>query len=292
MRDKFWTSIIWIILVWISFIWGEKNYSLLEQNLPDTSYGPEWVGWTILATEYIAGPIFASQYWWKHGFAKNPFKNINEQENYVEDKIWHFWNGENITDLHYWTLKKYFGRDDPWLAMGMTFATLTGVELFDASDKEGKWGLSLWDGLSNVGGILFWYAKYKSPREIPIDVRIGIRRWDRAYLLLERATRFRQDFHSDEPNPAECCPSYHYDNYSIFKTEVIIRPYSYFYFGGAASLPVDENDCGVPGNLFGITVGFDFIRYFAKKYPTRFSPFLNTFGKYCSASIAYTYWFE
>jgi len=272
----------------------EASDSLFNATQKAEPVGPAWVGWSILATEYVAGPIIASQYWWKHAFGVNPFTNINEQEHYLEDKIWHFWNGENISDLHYWTLKRFFGKDDPLLAMGMTFVTLTGVELLDASDKEAYWGLSLWDCAFNYGGIAFWYAKHKYPDKIPVDVRIGIRRWDKAYLLMERALRFDKVFRSATSDPQECCPSFHYDNYSIFKTEVIVRPYSYFYIGGAVSLPTDENGCGSGkmGNLFGVTAGFDVIRYLAHRYPTKMTPFLNTFGKYCSASIAYTYWFE
>jgi len=254
--------------------------------------GPRWMGWTWLGIEFVAFPIVASQYWWKHAFGQNPFTHIREQEPYLEDKLWHFWNGENVTDGNYWVLKKYFDKDSPFLAMGMSFILSTAVEILDASDKDNTWGLSLLDGASNIGGILFWYAKYKYPDKIPIDVRIGFRRWDSAHLIFERALRFDATFHASEAHPDECCPSTHYDNYSIFKTEVIVRPYSYFYFGGAASLAVDENGCGKSENLFGVTVGFDAIRYLAHKYPNDFTPFLNTFGKYCSLSIAYTYWFE
>ena len=284
--------ILFFLFIYLSAVFGENPQKSLDMSAKsDTATGPKWLGWSIIGAEYVAGPIIASQYWWKHGFGRNPFKNIREQEHYTEDKMWHFWNGVNLSDLHHWTLKKYFGKDNPYLAMGMTFITLTGVECLDASDKDGKWGLSLWDEASNILGILYWYAQYKSPKEIPIDIRVGIRRWDKTYLLFRRAASFDKNFDSDHPDPEECCPSSHYDNYSIFKAEAIVRPYNYFYVGFAASLKTDDNGCGIPENLFGLTAGFDFIRFFANKYPTKFTPFLNTFGKYCSASLAYTYWF-
>ncbi|MCD6595543.1 hypothetical protein J7L68_07710 [bacterium] len=283
---------IFLITTLFAIIFGENaKTTILTSNRIDTTTGPKWVGWSIIGAEYVAGPIVASQYWWKNGFGRNPFTNINEQEHYAEDKMWHFWNGVNLSDLHYWTLKKYFGKDNPYLAMGMTFITLTGVECLDASDKDAKWGFSLLDETSNILGILYWYTKHKSPKDIPIDIRIGIRRWDKTYLLFERAVKFDKNFDSDQPDQEECCPMSHYDNYSIFKAEAIVRPYNYFYVGFAASLKTDDDGCGKPENLFGVTAGFDFIRYFANKYPTKFTPFLNTFGKYCSASLAYTYWF-
>ena len=253
---------------------------------PDTTYGPAWVGWTMLGVEYIVGPVVASHFWWQHAFGTNPFGNIGEKEPYLEDKIWHFWNGENVSHLHYWVLHDYFGKDSPWGAMGLTMLTLTAIELLDASDSKANWELSICDQLANMGGIAFWYLKHKYP-QIPVDVRIGIRRWDRFDELIKRSYEYPSNFHNPPPGQ-----NTHLDNYSILKAEIIVRPYNYFYIGFVSSLKHNENGWGIAENLFGVTAGFDALRWYANKYPGKITPFTNTFGRYVSESIATTHWFE
>jgi hypothetical protein len=257
-----------------------------QDTLSPATSGPRWAGWAILGAEYIGGPVVASQYWWQNGFGRNPLANIGEQEPYAEDKMWHFWNGENLTDLHYWTLKKYLGKDSPGLAMGLTFTTLTGIELLDGSDSDGKWKFSLWDEAADIGGIALWYLKHKYPGRVPLEVRVGIRRWDKFFLLFKRAAQFSSTF-----NTAQYGWS-HMDNYSIFKTEVIIRPKSYWYGGLAISCKTDSNGVGIPENLYGATAGFDVMRYYANRKPGRFTPWVNAFGRYLSLSLSHTHWFE
>ena len=286
MKKGFHSAVLFLTALFVSCGFCDTTDVMsVAQNEPT---GPQWVGFSLLGIEYVIGPIIASTYWWKNAFGTNPFTNILEQEHYVEDKIWHFWNGENLSDFHYWVLKKYFGKDSPWAAMGMTFLTLTAVEVLDASDAEAKWGLSLLDEMANLGGIAFWYAKHKYPN-IPIDVRVGIRRWKYADRLLKRTHTYKlinPDYVEDIPRNR----STHYDNYSIFKAEIIVRPYNFFYIGIAASLRNDENGWGLPKDLLGITVGFDVIRWYANKYPGKLTPYANSFGRYFSVSPAYTNW--
>ena len=279
------------LLLLIAMVSSLSNADSPEINAisasPKESIGPAWVGYSLLGVEYIIGPIVASQYWWNHALQVNPFTNIEDEskgEPYFEDKIWHFWNGENITDFHYWVLKRYFGKDSEWGAMGLTFLTATGVELMDASDGGGRWGFSLYDEAANISGILFWYLKHKYP-QIPVDVRVGIRRWDKVGLLIDRSWDISG---VNAPNRG----STHMDNYSILKAEIIIRPYNYLYIGLGVSLKTDSLGYGTTENLYGISVGFDVLRWYANKYPGKLTPFANTCGRYLSESIAYTYWFD
>ena len=262
-----------------------SNDALSYGTVADTSRGPQWVGWTLLGCEYVICPIIASQHWWRHAFGTNPFTNIREQEHYAVDKMWHFWWGVSITDYNYWLLKRFLGKDSPWLAMGLTLISLSAVEFLDASDAEAKWGLSLADQGANMGGIVLWYAKYRYP-DLPIDVRVGFRRWDRVGLYLKRA--YNTGSLVEEP-PDGC--SVHMDNYSIMKVEVIVRPYNYFYVGIAFSLRTNEDGWGMHENLFGITAGFDALRWYANKYPGKLTPTADAFGRHFSESAAYTHWF-
>ncbi|MCD6418987.1 hypothetical protein J7M00_09430 [bacterium] len=280
-------KILFFILL-VSFAYADSTDVETLQLSENT--GPRWVGYSWLSIEYVIGPIIASSYWWRHAFGTNPFTNVREQEHYIEDKMWHFWNGVNLSDFHNWVLRKYFGQNSPWPAMGMTFITLTAVEVLDASDAEAKWGLSVYDEMANLGGIAFWYVKYKYP-ELPVDVRIGIRRWDVADRIIKRTHTYKlinPDYVDDIPKGR----SSHADNYSILKAELIVRPYDYFYIGFSASLKNDEDGWGFSEDLLGITAGFDVMRWYAKKYPSKYSPYIDTFGRYFSQSIAYTHWFK
>jgi hypothetical protein len=259
--------------------------SFAQSDTTNLKTGPRWLGYTFLGMEYVVAPIVASQFWWKHALAKNPFKNIYEQEPYLEDKMWHFWNGENITDFNYWVMKRYMGHDSPWKAMGMTLLTLTAVEVLDASDAKARWGFSVRDQLANMGGIGLWYLKHKYPK-IPIDVRVGIRRWERIPTFVSQSWRYPANF--DKPLAAT---TPHLDKYSVLKAEIIIRPYNFLYVGFASSLKNGSDGWGISKNLFGITAGFDAIRWYANKHKTKASPYLMTFGKYFSESPCYTHWY-
>ena len=276
-----------LIIFFVAFAQATPKTPAVEDTAK-ALWQQQWVGWSIFATEFFGGAVLASQYWWKHGLGRNPFENVVEQEPYLEDKMWHFWNGVNLTDLHYWTLKTYYSRDDPAMAMAMTFVVLTAVETFDASDKDGKWGFSIYDEAANIGGILFWYLKHRYPGRVPVDIRVGIRRWDKVERIIRRGANFGRNFDRGDPN--ECCPMSHYDNYSILKAELVVRVKKYLTVSFAASLPTDENGCGIPGDLWGIGIGFDPIAFAKEKYPDKVPPFVNTLSRYGSVSIGYTWW--
>ena len=248
--------------------------------------GPKWKGYALLSLEYVAGPIVASQFWWKHALNRNPLKNVFEQEPYLEDKLWHLWNGENLTDFHYWVLKRYFGRDAPWQSMGMTMLTLTSVEVLDASDAKARWGFSLWDQAANVTGIGLWYLKHRYPK-IPLEVRVGIRRWNRLEVFVNQSWRYPKNFHKPlaltEP---------HLDKYSVMKVEVIARPCGFWYLGFSASLRHGQDGWGIPQNLFGATAGFDALRWYANRHPGKLTGAVNAFGRYFALPSEYTYWCE
>ncbi len=265
----------------------QKSANCAQEN--EQKIGPQWVGWLWLSLEYVAGPIIASRYWWRHAFGQNPFKNIRDQEPYLEDKLWHLWNGENLTDFHHWVLRRYFGKDCELCAMGMTFLTLSAIEILDASDGENRWGLSLWDEAFNVGGIALWYVK--KHYSVPLDVRVGIRRWDRLDVFARRIADFPKVFTDNVPQPPPG-KSTHTDNYSILKVEVVVRPYSYFYVGFSSSLATDPAGWGIAENLFGVTAGFDVLRWYANKKPGKLTPYVNSFGRYFCLSPEYTFWFE
>lgn len=245
---------------------------------------PAWAARGMLGAGYLAGAAYASHYWWNSGVGRNPLANVGEDEPYAVDKLWHLWNGENLTDLHYWALERGWGRRSPWLAMGMTLAVLGSVELFDASNRDGYWKLSLWDGAADAAGVLLWYAKRRWPERVPVEARVGIRQWGRTGEIFQRLARYPQEREKQSYS--------HWDDYAILKTEVIIRPRGYFYVGGAASLKSDEYGRGLPENLFGATVGFDLTRYLADGRDDRWTRAIGVFGRYFSTSVAYTHWFE
>jgi hypothetical protein len=254
-------------------------------GLFDTLPGPAWLGCTLIGAEYLLGPLVASQYWWKEGLARNPFENIVESEPYLEDKIWHCANGATLTDLHYWTLNKFFNVDSRWGAMGMTFLTLTAVELLDGSDRSGKWGVSWRDEAGNISGIMLWYLRQRYPSFVPIDVRLGIRRWNKVPSMIKN---FAGDITSMDTRHYE---SLHLNNYSIFKAEIIVRPYSYFYTGLAVSCKTDGSGMGIPENLFGVTAGIDVLRWYANRRKGKFTPFANFIGQNLSLPLSFTFWF-
>jgi hypothetical protein len=244
------------------------------------------MGWSIIAAEYLAGPFVAYHVWWKDGLSRNPFSNIYETEPYLEDKMWHCWNGANLTDLHYWTLKKFFKADSRWGAMGMTFLTLTAIELMDGSDRNGKWGTSWRDEAGNVCGIMLWYLRQKFPDYVPVDVRVGIRRWNKVPFMVSSV--FTDIKSSDSKH---YYGSTHMNNYSIFNTEIIVRPYNYFYGGLAVSCKTDSTGMGIPENLFGVTTGFDVLRWYTNKHRGKLTPFANFVGQNFSLPLSFTYWF-
>ncbi len=243
---------------------------------------PAWAARGGLAAGWLVGAVAASHYWWQSGLGRNPFNNIGEDEPYAEDKIWHLWNGENLTDLHYWALSRGWGVKSPWPAMGLTFIGLSAIEILDASNADGYWKLSLRDEAADIAGILLWYAKHRWPEKV--QVRVGIRHWGRSGELFLRLVNYPQA-RSDQ----SFC---HWEDYAILKTEIIVRPRGYFYFGGAASLKNDPLGRTLPQNLFGATLGFDLTRWLAARSRDAWSPAMQTFGRYFSTSLAYTHWFE
>lgn len=70
---------------------------------------PPWAAKAMLGAGYVAGGAYAFHYWWSSGVGRNPLANIGEDEPYAEDKLWHLWNGENVTDFHYWALRRGWG---------------------------------------------------------------------------------------------------------------------------------------------------------------------------------------
>ncbi len=198
--------------------------------------------------------------------------------------MWHLWNGENLTDFHHWALSSGWGERSPWLAMGMSFLVLTSVELFDASNRYGYWKFSPLDDAAGAAGILLWYARHRWPERVPVEIRVGIRQWDRSGELFERLAHFPQD-RADQAFS-------HRDDYAMLKTEVIVRPKGYLYFGGALSLKSDREGHGLEEDLFGATVGFDLTRCLANRARDRWTRALNVFGRYFSTSVSYTHWYE
>lgn len=246
---------------------------------PDRGSRP-YLGVALLAGEYVGGPIVAFYYWWRNTLQISPFTNIREGEHYFQDKAWHIWAGEILSDLHYSVLKNCFGIDSPWPSIGLSLLTLTAAEVVDASDSKG--GLSVWDLSANLAGIGFWWLKHRHP-QVPLDVRVGIRRWDQLGTLLTRLYEAPSDFEGYQRTRV--------DTYSILKAELIVRPYGCFYLGGACSLR-DVDGWGVPENLWGVTVGFDLLRFWAARYPDFFNPLLKDLTRYTSCSVAYTHWLD
>lgn len=168
--------------------------------------------------------------------------------------------------------------------MGMTLGVLTAVELLDASNRDGFWKLSLWDEAAGIGGIMLWYAKHRWPGKVPLEVRIGIRKWDRTREICNRLVHYPQERNEQSFS--------HYQDYEALKAEMILRLKGYLYLGGAVSLKESDRAGKGDKNLFGATLGYDLTRYLASKDGGPGSTWLMTWGRYFSTSISYTHWLE
>ncbi len=270
--------VIVIICLYPLLINGEEIDSLITYEQGSPLLGVAWLG-----LEFIGGPLWAYSQWWQDGIGKNPFKNIREQEPYIEDKLWHIHSGVMFAEFNYWVFNFYFGKDKPFLAMSLSFLILTAIELMDASEITGKWGLSILDQFANMAGIGFWYAKYKYPK-IPMDIRVGFRDYRRSGIFFERMWQVSTDIKHQTHSRL--------DSYSALKVEIIVRPKRYLYIGGACSLK-DTNGVGIEEDLFGITGGFDISLWAADKYRDKcFSKYLRTISRFTTFNISCTYWFN
>ncbi len=237
------------------------------------------VGIGLLAAEYTIGPAIAYATWWNEGFVwDNPLKYIGEREPFLADNAWHVAGCMLFTELHYRIIQKCFGsRHAVVLSTSLTLFDFTIVECLDALEKTGKWEFSLGDMFANVFGVGFWTFKHYYPNA-PVDIRVGIRKWDDAFDLFQQAFTAVTDFDKFQ--------SRNWDHYSILKVEGIYRFNRGFYFGVALS----KKDYPSEDNLWGITVGWDIIKGL-KKTGHRDS-FLATISEYISLPISFTYWLD
>lgn len=237
------------------------------------------MGVILLTAEYTIGPAIAYANWWAPGFTwDNPFNHIGELEPYLEDNAWHLAGCTMITELHYRILHECFGsKYATTLATSLTFFDFTAVECLDALEKTGRWKFSIGDEVANVLGIGFWLLKHRYPT-LPVDVRIGVRKWGAVRDLCREAYTAVANF--------ERFKSENRDHYSILKVEGLYRLGHGFYLGIALS----KKDSPSSDNLWGITAGWDIIK--GLKGTGHRNSLFETMSEYVSMPISFTLWFD
>jgi len=240
------------------------------------------LGTGILTAEYVAGPVIAYQAWWSAGIQwGNPFDHIDENEPYMEDDAWHFACCAMVSELNYTALYRGFHLDKTGSVIGasaLTFITYTGIEVFDALEKTGKWGFSISDEVANCMGIGFWILKSYFPG-LPLTTRVGVRKWNDIYGAVAHDiglfTRSYEEYYKDKA-----------DHYALLKVETICKVYKEAYVGVALS----KHESPSVENLWGITAGYDLISLFNKRAKGRWNRPIAFLSDYGSFGIGFTFW--
>ena len=237
------------------------------------------LGTGLLTAEYVILPTIAYYTWWNEGFTwGNPLDYVDEKEPFLADNAWHMAGCNMLTEFHYRVMHGCFrSRHSVLFSTSLTLLTFTAVECLDALEKTHKWEFSLGDVFANVLGVGFWTFKHYYPN-VPVSMRVGIRKWRDAIDLLEEAATAITDFEKFQGGD--------FDHYSILKVEGIYRFKPGLYCGVAIS----RKDAPSDENLWGITVGWDLIKALDRK-GTRKS-LLHTISEYVSIPISFTYWLD
>jgi hypothetical protein len=260
---------------------GQRSNTSVDSGVKNGCYTPMVVGIGLLSAEFIGGPIIAKSVWWQYGFHwDNPFKYVGENEPYLEDDAWHFWSTNTFTEYHYQVLSRCFHyRYAVPLASALTFITWTGVECLDALDIRDRWLFSWSDERANCLGIAFWLFKHYYPN-IPIEVRIGMRKWEKIIDYPKRAFTALKDY--------DAYAREHRSNYANLKVEAIYKVYDELYAGIALS----KYDVLSNRNLWGITMGYDFIKKLNEKKTGWWNEPLYYVSKYSAITLGFTYWMQ
>jgi|GEM_PF-558605 len=237
------------------------------------------LGVGLLTAEYIILPVIAYNSWWKEGFIwDNPLNYIGEKEPFLADNAWHMAGCNMLTEFHYRVLHDCFrSRHAVLFSTSLTLFTFTIVECLDALERTHKWEFSLGDAFANLLGVGFWTFKHYYP-EVPVSIRVGIRKWGDVVNLLEEAATAITDFEKFQIGD--------FDHYSILKVEGIYRFKPGIYCGVAIS----RQDAPSDENLWGVTVGWDLVKGLDKKGSRR--SFLHTISEYVSIPVSFTYWWD
>ncbi len=259
---------------------GENNDSVYhptdlqrkdDRNIP--------LGVSLLAAEYIILPAIAYNSWWKEGFIwDNPLDYVGEKEPFLADNAWHLAGCNMLTEFHYRVINGCFrSRHSVLLSTSLTLFTFTAVECLDALEKTGKWEFSMGDVFANVLGVGFWTFKHYNP-DVPVSIRVGIRKWGDVADLLEEAATAITDFSKFQAGD--------FDHYAILKVEAVYRFKPGLYCGFSLSRKDSPSD----DNLWGITAGWDLVKGLNKKGSR--TSILHTISEYVSIPISFTYWLD
>jgi hypothetical protein len=254
--------------------------SFLDQQLPEPfpqERRRTALGVGLLTAEYMILPYIAYNTWWREGFIwDNPLNYIGEKEPFLADNAWHLAGCHMLTEYHYRIMHYCFrSRHSVLLATSLTLFNFTAVECLDALEKTGKWEFSLGDAFANVLGVGFWTFRHYYP-DIPVSIRVGIRKWGDVIDLLEEAVTAITDFEKFQTGP--------FDHYSISKVEGIYRFNPGFYCG----LAISRKDSPSDDNLWGITFGWDIIKGLDKGGNR--NSVVQTISEFLSIPISLTYW--
>ena len=237
------------------------------------------LGAGLLTAEYIILPTIAYYTWWEEGFIwDNPLDYIGEKEPFLADNAWHMAGCNMLTEFHYRVMHGCFrSRHSVLFSTSLTLLTFTVVECLDALEKTHKWEFSLGDAFANVLGVGFWTYKHYYPN-VPVSIRVGIRKWRAAIDLLEEAATAITDFDKFQGGD--------FDHYSVLKVEGIYRFKPGFYCGVAIS----RKDAPSDENLWGVTVGWDLVKALQKNANS--NSLLQTVSEHVSIPISFTLWLD
>ncbi|KMQ49671.1 hypothetical protein CHISP_3421 [Chitinispirillum alkaliphilum] len=229
------------------------------------------LGATVLGVEFIGIPAFMLNFKGESINNSNPFLNVEENEPYLQDKVWHFVGAAAKTELNYRLLNHYFSLENPAAAAGaLSFAFWTLMECFDGLTSA---GFSVHDQIANTLGMAFGIFNIYYP-DIPIRVRIGVESWGRFFSFA------RSGFDLSSIGT---------DYYSIFKTELIYVFENDFYAGISLTKGRGKNN---HSDRFGITVGYDIFGSIEENNNSWWAHTLAYFRNYLTLSVGATYWID
>ncbi|NLG18715.1 MAG: hypothetical protein GX556_15405 [Fibrobacter sp.] len=221
----------------------------------------------IIGMEFVGLPIIDRYLnWQKPVDWKNPFKNIEENEPYHQDELWHFVGCASTTELNYAVLKNLFGLDDPvYLSALSSLLFWTWMECLDGMNRS---GFSIRDQIANTTGAIYSSIRLKYPG-FPIYIRIGVRDW--AGLTAKALDRNLEALINVK--------------YKMTKVEILYMAPNYAYSG----IVISNSEKGKDDKI-GVTAGLDFAKMLNNEYKGWWNGPLGFFSNHLVLTLNFTYW--
>ncbi|MFP4418309.1 MAG: hypothetical protein ACOC41_07305 [Chitinivibrionales bacterium] len=252
---------------------AQKAPSDQYEKTPKPAVTRKIIGTGMFLTEFIGLPLLEATFSWEHSLRlQNPFKYIKETEPYIQDELWHFVAASTFTELNYGILKNYFGAKKPILAAGII--SMVSWTMLECLDGMAGSGFSLRDQAGHTLGAGFGMLSLAYP-DMPLHMRVGVKSWPSLFEAFGDAI--------SSGNYSESLA----DRYSFMKVELIYLHESSLY-GGLAVSTTEETE----HNIFGITAGFDFVKWLNKRSQGWWNAPLDFVSNHFVTSLTLTWWFE